>query len=228
MGLRSNDIWLSWPKSVCTIKDVKTIFVCKISFSMDWKHWDSQRGFVYKGRQSLIHNWAAHDPCKTWTATKENTCSSVCGGEIQNVLWPIAAREPNWSTRKHMLASPKPKHRMDKGGQHMHTSQQASTGTQAAGQQLNSNSQAAGQQLDALALHNLQHFAHVDSTWTAPRYKPTALHKTWTALPQNLDKCSTLEAPNQLDSSWTHMCSQPSISAFTNALDNSSSRPACN
>jgi len=83
-----------------------------------------------------------------------------------------------------MLASPKPKHRMEKGGQHMHTSQQASTGTQAAGQQLNSNSQAAGQQLDALALHNLQHFAHMDSTWTAPRDKPTAL-------PQNLIQCTT-------------------------------------
>jgi len=133
---------------------------------MDWKHWDSQRGFVYKGRQSLIHNWAAHDPCKTWTAIKENTHSSVCGGEIQNVLWPIAVREPNWSTRKRMLASPKPKHRMDKGGQHMHTSQQASTGTQAA-----------GQQLDALALHNLQHFAHVDSTKRQANITP----KIWTA-----------------------------------------------
>jgi hypothetical protein len=66
----------------------------------------------------------------------------------------------------------------------MHTSQQASTGTQAAGQQLNSNSQATGQQLDALALHNLQHFAHMDSTWTAPRDKPIAL-------PQNLIQCST-------------------------------------
>jgi hypothetical protein len=78
---------------------------------------------------------------------------------------------------------------MDKGGQHMHTSQQASTGTQAAGQQLdsntqaagqqlNSNSQTAGQQLDALALHNMQNFAHVDSTWIAPRDNPTALLKT--------------------------------------------------
>jgi hypothetical protein len=62
----------------------------------------------------------------------------------------------------------------------MHTSQQASTGTQAA-----------GQQLDAFALHNLQHFAHVDSTWTAPRDKPTTLLKTWTSLPQNLIQCST-------------------------------------
>jgi hypothetical protein len=53
--------------------------------------------------------------------------------------------------------------------------------------------------------------------------------KTWTALPQNLDKCSTLEAPNQLDSSWTHMYSQPAAFQFSQMhLDNSSSRPACN
>jgi hypothetical protein len=42
----------------------------------------------------------------------------------------------------------------------------------------------------------------------------TSLIHNWTAFPQNLDKCSTLEAPNQLDA---HVFTTCSISAFTNA-----------